>query len=339
MAATMSGSGERHGAACSMMGAMRNGMSASDWVLLLLLALIWGGSFVFNRIALESLPVFTLVLGRVGIAAIALQIAARLAGVWPRAGRVPWGAFFVIGALNNLLPFALIVAGQRHVGAELAAVLNATTPLFSAVLAALVLRDPAERLTLRRMGGLVLGVLGVAVLVGPEMFGPGAGGQQYWSCLAILGAAFSYGLAGIYGRRFRGMGVAPLAAAAGQTSASTLLALPFALILDRPWSLDMPGPAVWLALLGLALPCTALAYVLFFRILASAGPVAAALVTVLIPPSAALLAALAFDEAFGARKLAGFVLIAAALLTLDARAAASMGSAIRCNAPPAARSR
>jgi drug/metabolite transporter (DMT)-like permease len=338
----MSVSGEHRPASRAIVSRMPNrplpsGMSGSDWTLLLLLALIWGGSFVFNRIALEGLPVLTVVLGRVGLAAIALQLAARLRGSWP--ARAPWRAFLAMGTLNNLLPFMLIVAGQRQIGAGLAAVLNATTPLFSAVLAATMLRDPAERLTPRRIGGIVLGVLGVAVLVGPDMVGPRPSGAAYWSCLAVLGAALSYGLAGIYGRRFGAMGITPLAAAAGQTSAAALLALPLALLIDRPWRLDMPGAAVWVALLGLALPCTALAYILFFRILASAGPVAAALVTILIPPSAAMLAALVSQEAFGPRKLAGFALIAAALLTLDARAARAVASVLGLRRLRAARTR
>ncbi|MHB1216845.1 MAG: DMT family transporter, partial [Alphaproteobacteria bacterium] len=210
-------------------------MGAAEWALLAALALLWGGSFFFAKIALTELPPITLVLARVGLAAAALLA---VIGAWRI--HVPWswrlvGQFLVMGALNNVVPFALIFWGQQTIDTGLAAILNATTPIFTVLLAHVLTRD--ERLTRNRAAGVLFGLLGVAVLIGPHAltgFDLAATSQ-----LAVIAAALSYGIAGIYGRRFRGL--PPIVPAAGMLTASTAMILPVALLLDRPWTLPVGG--------------------------------------------------------------------------------------------------
>jgi drug/metabolite transporter (DMT)-like permease len=202
------------------------------------------------------------VLGRVALAAAALLLLVPLRGHRLPRTRGPWGAFLLMGALNNLIPFSLIVWGQTALTSGLAAILNATTPLFTVLLGRLLTRD--ERLTPGRLAGVLAGLAGVVLMIGPAAL-DGLGGAVL-AQLACLAAALCYALAGIFGCRLRGQ--PPLVAAAGQVTMSTLLILPLALTVEGPWTLALPGPATWSALLGLALLSTALAYVLYFRILA-----------------------------------------------------------------------
>ena len=288
-------------------------MGAREWLLLVTLSVLWGGSFFFIEVMVRELPPLTVVLGRVGIAALALN-----AYVLARNRRMPgtlrvWGAFLVMGALNGLIPYTLIVWGQQHIDSGLASILNGTTPMFSVVLAHFLTGE--ERMTGGRVAGVVLGVAGVAVLVGPEALrglGPGGLGQ-----FAVLAAALTYAFAGIYGRRFKDM--PPMVAAAGQVTGTALLVLPLALIVDEPWTLS-PSAAAWGAMLGLALLSTAAAYVIFFRILAAAGATNVMLVTLLVPVSALLLGALVLGERPGALVFAGMGLIFTGIAAIDGRA-------------------
>lgn len=287
-------------------------MGALEWGLVVLLSLLWGGAFFCTELALAGLPPLTVVLGRVGFAALTLWAVGALTGHrLPLAPRL-WGAFLVMGFLNNLLPFSLIISAQVHIEGGLAAILNATTPLFTVLLAAGLTTD--ERLTPARLAGLQLGLAGVVVLVGPEALrGLGAAGL---SQLAVLAAACSYACAAIFGRRFRDLPA--LSVATGQVTCSSLLALPLVLLLERPWALQ-PDAAVWLGLLGLALPGTALAYLIYFRVLATAGATNLMLVTFLIPPSALLLGALFLGERLSWSGFAGMSLIFLGLAAIDGR--------------------
>jgi len=230
-----------------------------------------------------------------------------------------------MGLLNNAIPFTLFVVAQSTIGSGLAAILNATTPIFGVVVAHLVTRD--ERLTPSRMAGVLLGVAGVAVMVGPSALG--GLGRDLGAQLACLGAAVSYACAGVYGRRFPRLGLAPAATAAGQLSASTLLILPLALLIDRPWMLPVPGPTVFAAVLGLALASTAFAYVLYFRILALAGATNLLLVTFLIPVSAILLGVVGLGEVLLPRQVAGMALIGCGLAAIDGRLPDRLRAALR----------
>ena len=265
--------------------AVNRTMSAPEWAMLLSLSVLWGGSFFFTRVALSALPPFTLVVLRVGLAALILNTVVPLSGLrMPREARI-WAAFLGMGLLNNAVPFCLIVWGQTHIASGLAAILNAATPLFTVVAAHVFTSH--ERMTGNRLVGVFIGLAGVAVMVGPTVL---AGlGADLLAQLAVLSAALSYALAGIFGRRFLRMGVQPLATATGQVTASALMLVPIAMVVDRPWTLPLPDASAWGAVFGIAALSTALAYVLYFRILATAGATNLLLVTFLIPVSAIIL--------------------------------------------------
>ena len=286
-----------------------------EWGLLLALALLWDGSFFFVGVAVEALPPFTLVTLRVGIAAAVLWLVLLPSGALGLLAWRPWPAFFTMGLLNNAVPFSLIVWGQTEISSALASILNAATPLATVVVAHWFTED--ERITPARLAGVAFGLAGVAVMVGPEALGGlGAG---VLAQLAVVAATLSYAFAGVYGRRFRAMGVPPTATAAGQVTASTLLLLPVALVVERPWELAMPGPEVWGAVIGVALLSTAAAYVLYFRILATAGATNLLLVTLLMPAVGVALGVGVLDERLAAEHGLGMALIAFSLAAIDGR--------------------
>ncbi len=287
-------------------------MTPLDWLLLIVLSILWGGSFLFGRIAVAEVPPVTLVLARVGIAAAALHLVLRAFGITfaPTGGR--WRDYLVMGTLNNLVPFGLIFYGQIEIGAGLAAVINGMTPFWSALMARAA---GVEQLPVRKAAGVVLGFAGLAVTVGPAAL-DGLDAPLV-AQLAVVGATISYGAASVFGRRFAGD--PPLLTATGQLSASTVLVLPLALVVDTPWLLPVPTPATVGSVVALALLSTALAYILYFRVLASAGATNAALVTLLIPVSAIALGALVLGEAIEARQLGGMALIALGLAVIDGR--------------------
>jgi drug/metabolite transporter (DMT)-like permease len=204
-------------------------MNGREWALLGLLSILWGVSFFFSKVALAELPPWTLVLGR-GLAALAQLAAARVTGHRiPTSARI-WAGFAVLGLLNNFIPFGLIAWGQVQLTSGLASILNATTPLFTALVAS---AWGDERLTANRVAGVLVGLAGVSVLIGPGVLEHL--GAHSLAELAILGAAVSYAFAGSYGRRFRSM--PPVVAVAGMMSTAALMALPVALVTDRPWEL------------------------------------------------------------------------------------------------------
>ncbi len=291
----------------------RGAMTLKEWSLLLLLALLWSGSFFLAEIALRDLDPFSVVLGRVGPAAVALLLLVALLGQRMPRDAGSWGAFLMMGLLNNAIPFGLIFWGQQSIDSGLAAILNATTPFFAVMLAHLFTRD--ERLTPNRVGGILCGIAGVVLLVGPEAlrsFGGATLGQ-----FAVLLAALSYAMAGIYGRRLRRFPVN--VAAAGMVTCSALLALPAALVLGAPLS-AAPSLSTWGAILGLSLLSTAVAYVVYFRILATAEATNLMLVTLLLPVGAMTLGMLFLGERFGWSAFAGLALILLGLVAVDGRA-------------------
>nr|WP_314090478.1 DMT family transporter [uncultured Shinella sp.] len=290
-------------------------MTTIEWGLLIALSALWGGSFLFNGILVRELPPLTIVAARVALAAIALWTIVRLSGHAVPRSREVWLAFLGMGVLNNVIPFSLIVWGQTHIASGLASILNATTPLFAVIVAHVLTED--EKMTGGRLVGVLVGFAGVALMIGPSVLSDL--GTNVLAQLAVLGAAVSYAFAGIWGRRFRRMGLPPLLPAAGQVTASALIMLPVALVVDRPWTLAVPSQEAWLALFGLAVLATALAYVIFFRILATAGATNLMLVTFLIPVSAILLGALVLGEVLAPKHFAGMALIAVGLAAIDGR--------------------
>ena len=290
-------------------------MSATEWALLLALAVIWGGSFFFNAVALTPLPPFTIVALRAGLGAALLCLAVRLTGARFPAEPSAWAAFFVMSLFNNAIPFSLIAWGQQHIPSGLASILNATTPIFTVLVAHALTRD--ERLTPLRFAGVLLGFAGVVLMIGPDMLAEAA--SHVVAEIAVLGAALSYAYSAVYARRFAKDGQAPIVTAAGMFIAATAMTVPLALVLDRPWTLALPGWQVWGALLGLAGLSSFLAYIIYYRILATAGAVNLMLVTFLIPVSAILLGTLVLGERLGANHFLGMATIGLGLAAIDGR--------------------
>ena len=289
-----------------------SGIDGRDWALLVLLSILWGGSFFFNGVILREVPPLTVVLLRVALAAIILLPLLRAYGIsFPR-GVSDWAPFFAIGLFNNVLPFSLIVTGQTYVPSGLASILNATTPLFTVIVMAIA---GEEALHLRRVAGVIVGLIGVVILHGNAL---GFETGQSVGILLCLAGAFSYGLAALVARRLPPSSQ-PLGTATFQMLASVAMMLPVAAIFDRPWQLPMPHPTTWLAIIGLAALSTALAYIVFFQILRRSGATNVMLVTLLIPVTAILLGYLALGEPVSAQEVAGALVICSALLLIDGR--------------------
>jgi drug/metabolite transporter (DMT)-like permease len=288
-------------------------MTARDWAQLLLLGAIWGGSFFFARIAVAEIPPLTLVLFRVSIAAIALHLYLLAFGPSFRLALPHAASFFLLALLNNVVPFSLIFAGQTVLGAGLASVLNATTPFWTLIIANALTSD--EKLSWNKVAGILLGVAGTAVMIGPGLIA-GLGGPV-WAKFALVGASLSYAFALIFARRFKG--VPPAVVATGQLTASTAMMLPVVFIVHGSAGLFDASAPVWAAVLALALVSTAFAYILYFNVIASAGATNASLVTLIVPASAILLGAVFLGERLDLFEFAGMALIGLGLVTIDGR--------------------
>lgn len=242
----------------------QNRMTPKLWGMLLVLSCCWGGSFLFVEVALREIPPFTVVFLRVGLAAAVLYLLILARGYrMPRAGGI-WISFFIMGLLNNFLPHSLIVWGQTQLTSGEASILNATTPIFTVLLAHFLTHD--ERLVFRKILGVLLGFAGVYFLMLPEL-------QQGFSFrglgqMAVICSSILYSLAGIFGKRFRGM--PPLVSATGMLTCSSLTMLPVIMLVDSPWTLEISALS-WLAVLWLSVIGTSVAYLLYFRVLSEAG--------------------------------------------------------------------
>ncbi|PWE48562.1 EamA family transporter [Thioclava sp. NG1] len=283
------------------------------WALLAALALIWGSSFLSNRAALEGAGVFTVVFLRVASGAVLIWAYVALRRLPVPRHPIYLGHFLIMGLLNNAIPFSLIVWGQKHIDSGLASILNASTAIFGALVAAVVFTD--ERLSARKATGIAVGFAGVVVAIGPDAlkgFDLTSAGQ-----LAVLGAALSYGFAGAYAR-FAIRGLRPEVAAAGMLTGGAIWTLPILLLTEGVPSFDY-APSVWIAMLWLGVGCSALAYLLYYRILALAGAANLALVTLLIPPVAILAGWAVYGERLGWAEALGFAILALGLLILNRR--------------------
>ena len=290
-------------------------MGTKDWGMLLLLSFLWGGSFFFISVSVSELPPFTLVTMRVGLAALTLWLVLLVSGYpIPKSVKV-WRTFMMMGLLGNALPFSLIAWGQTHIGAGLASIINATTPIFTILIAGAFLSD--EHITPKKVLGIAAGLLGVIVLIGPSALLEL--GTNTMAQLAVIGAAISYSSATVFGRRFKAMGISPFDTAVGQVTASTILLLPLVWFIDKPLELANPSLQVWLAILALAIFSTAFAYILFFRILSSSGATNVVLVTFLAPVTASFLSWLILDEQLQAKHFIGMACIGLGLAIIDGR--------------------
>lgn len=288
-------------------------MRAGEWGLLLLLSLLWGFSYFFTAVALQGgVPPVTLVLLRTALAALVLLPLVALLGLSMPRDWATWKLFAVQSVINNVIPFSLMAWAQTHIPSGLAAVLNATTPLWTLLVARVL---AGERLSFNKTAGVIFGIVGVATLVGPELavvnlpvlMGMGA---------FLLGTLF-YGLSALWMRKLRH--ISPIVSAASQLCWSSVLLTPIAAFTDRFWQLPMPTASTIGAVVGVAVFSTALAYIVFFRISATAGPQNAMLVTLLIPVTATLLGVVVLGEALTVHQVVGAVVIAMGLLVTDGR--------------------
>jgi drug/metabolite transporter (DMT)-like permease len=289
-------------------------MKKTDWLMLGGLGVLWGGAFIFNGIALADWPTLTVVAARTGIAALVLWIVMavtrrRLPLTARNAGR-----FLIMGLLNNVIPFSLIVWAQTSITAGTASILNATTPLFTIIAAHWLTNN--EKLNARRLVGVIIGIAGVVILVGKNTVGDGG---TLLHKFAVLGAGLSYSMAGIYGKRFKADGLDPIVVSTGQLTASFAVLLPLSLLVDRVWTLPPPGGDTILALLGLATMSTALAYILYFRLLGRAGAGNTLLVTMIIPFVAVFLGTIVFGDKIEGRQLTALGILIVGLLVIDGR--------------------
>ena len=305
------------------MAQQQSGMTSYEWGLLVLLSAIWGGSFYFFAILIKELPVFTIVFLRVFLATLALWIVVFASGLKPPSSWNQWRNYFVMGTLNNVIPFSLIVWGESKVAPGLGAVLNATTPFFTVLVAHAFTTN--ERLSWNRLTGALVGLLGVAGLVGFDAIGK-LGGDFWYQMMFVL-ASVLYAFSAIWARRFSN--TPPLVNAASQTAASSVLLLPLMLIFDQPWTLAMPTALAIYSQLGLSLLCTAVAYILFFTIIKRAGSTNISLVTFLVPISAMILGATLLNEHITSNHIMGMLVIGLGLALIDGRIPAKMLKSVR----------
>ena len=307
---------------------IRTHMNRSDWATLLLLAAMWGAAFMFIGVAVREVSPLTYVWLRVTVAATAMWAWVAWKGEKHGLPRSIWGAILFLALFNNVVPFILFGWGQTHIASGLASILNATTPIWGVVVAHFFTAD--EKISTRKLAGVLLGFGGVAVMIGPALLHDL--GSNALAQLACIAAALCYALAGVFARRFRRMGVSPIAVTTGQLTASALVMLPLALIIDRPWAMAVPSVQAIGAIIALGVISSALGYVLYFRLIDRAGATNALLVTLLVPPVAILLGALFLGEIIEGRDFAGLGLIALGLAAIDGR----LVSALRARLLPQA---
>jgi drug/metabolite transporter (DMT)-like permease len=295
---------------------IRTVMNGRDWLILGILAVIWGGAFFFIGVAVKHVPPLTYVWLRLTIAAAAMWLFLHFKGHKLGLPRQVWGSILLLALLNNAIPFVLFGWSQTHIASGLASILNATTPIWGVLVAHFLTHD--ERMTPRKISGVLLGFGGVATMIGPALLTNL--GSSALAQLACVTAALCYALAAVWARRFRAMGLSPMSVTTGQLSAGALMIMPLAFIIDKPWTHAFPPLSAWGAIVALALFCTAFGYVLYFRLIDSSGATNALLVTLLVPPVAILLGALFLGETLAVQDFLGLGLIALGLAAIDGRA-------------------
>ena len=289
-------------------------MTIREWALIGLLSVFWGSSFFFMKFAVAEIPPLTIMAARISIAAVFLLIVSavrreNLPNTWKN-----WGEFLIMGLLSNVIPFSLIIWGLQYIDSSLGSLLNATTPIFSVILVSILTKD--DQLTPNRIIGVITGWFGVAVLIGlgAILHMDGHIGGQF----AVLGASSSYALSAIFGRRFKKF--SPLTAASAMLTCGSVVAIPTALIIEKPWTL-IPGISFMAiaAAVMLGVVCTGTAYLIYYRVLATAGPTNVLLVTFLVPVTASLLGIIILGEILTINTIAGAVLLFVGLMLIDGR--------------------
>lgn len=287
-------------------------LDTRDWSRLVFLSVLWGATFFFTGVALKELPPLTLVFLRLSLAALILLPVLWINGIRFPVGVAGWRPCAVMALINNVIPFSLIVTAQTYIPGGTASVLNATTPVFTVLVAAAF---GAEKLILRRVAGVVLGLVGVVILKGDDF---DITSQQSIGIAFCLGATTSFGFSALWATRKLG-GLPPIGTAAFQLMSASVMMFVLAMMFDRPWQLPMPGHITWLAILGLASLSTALAFIIFFQIVLRSGASNVMLVTLPVPVSTILLGYFILGERIEPREIVGALIIGSALLVMDGR--------------------
>ena len=298
-------------------------ISGRTWLDILGLSLLWGCAFLFFKVLSASWPPLTVVTGRVGLAAVALLMFMRFRRLPITRDPGIWAQFGLLGLLNNVIPFSMVAAGIRYIPTGLAAIMNTATPIFTVIAAHFLTQN--EKLSLKTALGVGLALAGVLVAMRPGAALSQSADASLPGELLYLGAAVSFALAAVFARRFRDL--PPLTVATGQLTASTLIVAPLSFFVDRPWDLGWPSAQTWASLLGISLLSSALAYVLFFRIVASAGAAASQLVTFIIPLVAIAIGAIVLEEQLAPEHYIGMVVVAAGLVVIHRSRAIEKSSA------------
>ena len=290
-------------------------MNPFQWGLLVILSIFWGGSFLFVGIAVEDFQPFTIAFLRVLIASLVLWLTIIITSIKiPKKASV-WYSFFIMGTINSAIPFSLIAWGQSHITSGLASILIATTPLITVIGAHFYTAD--EKITINRFIGILMGFLGVIILLGPDLLG--YIGKNLLGQLAIVLAAILYALASIYGRRYSRQKIPPLVIATGQVTASAIILFPAIILIDQPWSYSPPSNISWAAIISLGVFSTAIAYLIYFRILATAGATNLMLVNFLVPITAIFLGIMVLGESISLQNILGMFFIGVGLTLIDGR--------------------
>lgn len=290
-------------------------MDAQTWAMVVGLSVLWGGSFFFVQVAVEDLPPFTIVFSRLLLAVLTLLLGLKLLGLRLPRSIQAWRVFFLLGFINNAIPFSLFVWAQTHITSGLASILNATTPLFSVLLSHFFIQG--ETLKAMRVLGVLVGLGGVSVMIGVDALD--SLGTQVLAQLACLGAAFAYAVSGILGKRAQSLAQPPLVISTGQLICGCALITPLMLVVDRPWTLAAPGLDTVGALLGLSILSTAVAYFIYFKVMTRTSATNLLLVTFLLPISAILLGGSVLGERLTPNQWLGMAIIGLSLLIIDGR--------------------
>ncbi|CDX57252.1 conserved membrane hypothetical protein [Mesorhizobium plurifarium] len=287
---------------------------STDLALLGVLAVLWGASYTFIKIGVETIPPVTFIAARTLIAGAILLTVIRWRGLAMPADAATWRRFAFQACLNSVVPFTLIAAAERSVDAGLATILNSTSPIFTFLLTALITRH--EPVTARKLVGVGAGIVGICLIIGTQALG--GLGHQLWAQLAIVIATVSYAGAAIFGRGFKGLD--PMIPAAGSMLCGAVILVPLSLVVDQPWTLA-PSAASILALLGLSVFSTALAFVIYFRLIHTLGSVGTTSQAYLRVPIGVGIGAVFLGESLGATAWVGmaFVVAGVAAMTIPAR--------------------
>jgi drug/metabolite transporter (DMT)-like permease len=287
---------------------------STDLALLGVLAVLWGASYTFIKIGVETIPPVTFIAARTLIAGAILLTVIRWRGLAMPADPATWRRFAFQACLNSVVPFTLIAAAERSVDAGLATILNSTSPIFTFLLTALITRH--EPVTMRKLVGVGAGIVGICIIIGTQALG--GLGHQLWAQLAIVIATVSYAGAAIFGRGFKGLD--PMIPAAGSMLCGAVILVPLSFVVDQPWTLA-PSAASILALLGLSVFSTALAFVIYFRLIHTLGSVGTTSQAYLRVPIGVGIGAVFLGESLGATAWVGmaFVVAGVAAMTIPAR--------------------